>query len=80
MQEDEDWDIEQQEWLEALEDVLKTHGPRRAREILRALQNKALDAGISLEEATLNTPYRNTIPVHEQHTYPGDIELEERIE
>ena len=29
-----------------------------------------------LSEATLNTPYENTIPPSEQPAYPGDIELE----
>ena len=36
--------------------------------------------GISLSEATLNTPYRNTIPLSEQPSYPGDIEMESKIE
>ena len=43
------------------------------RDILRALQNHVLGSGIVLSEATLNTPYINTIPVSEQPPYPGDI-------
>ena len=48
--------------------------------MLRHLQNYALAKNIGLDEATLNTPYVNTIPPGDQSPYPGDIELEERIE
>ena len=40
----------------------------------------ALGSGIVLSEATLNTPYVNTIAPSDQPIYPGDIELEKRIE
>jgi len=75
-----DWPIEKQEWLESLEAFQSAHGTVRVGELLRALQNHALKAGVPLEEATLNTPYRNTIPIQNQPAYPGDIELEQRIE
>ena len=75
-----DWAEERSEWLDALGAVQEVHGPNRVRELLRLLQDEALKAGTSLEEATLNTPYRNTIPVEDQPAYPGDIELEQRIE
>jgi pyruvate dehydrogenase E1 component len=47
-----------------------------------------LGVGVALREliedddrlATLNTPYRNTIPPSEEPPYPGDVDLEERIE
>jgi pyruvate dehydrogenase E1 component len=35
---------------------------------------------VIVDDAPLNTPYRNTIPLAQQPAYPGDIELEERIE
>ena len=38
------------------------------------------DANVIVEDATLNTPYRNTIPLAQQPAYPGDIGIEERIE
>ncbi|NNL84202.1 MAG: pyruvate dehydrogenase (acetyl-transferring), homodimeric type [Myxococcales bacterium] len=78
--EEADWLLERGEWLEALAAVKEVHGARRVRELLRALQDQALNAGITLEEATLNTPYRNTIAVEEQPAYPGNVELEQRIE
>jgi len=75
-----DWPIEKQEWLESLAAFQQAHDTNKVQELLRALQNFALKSGIPLEEATLNTPYRNTIPVQNQPAYPGNIELEQRIE
>jgi pyruvate dehydrogenase E1 component len=71
---------EQQEWLESLDDVYREHGEAGLKELLRTLQDRALALGVPLNEATLNTPYVNSIPVTQQGTYPGDIELEKRIE
>jgi pyruvate dehydrogenase E1 component len=73
-------DIEKQEWLEAIADILGKDGELRAKDILRSLQDYLLQSGVSLEEATLNTPYRNSIGIHAQPAYPGDIVLETRIE
>ncbi len=71
---------DRQEWLEALDNIHREYGEQGVRDILRALQNHALTQGIGLSEATLNTPYVNTIPPSEQPAYPGDIELEKKIE
>ena len=71
---------EQQEWLDSLASVLKYQGPDRAKELLRQLQDQLLREGVNLGEATLNTPYRNTISVADQAAYPGNIELEKKIE
>ena len=71
---------DRQEWKLALDDIFREHGDSGVKDILRALQNHALDQGVVLSEATLNTPYINTIPVAEQPAYPGDIEMEKRIE
>ncbi|MCB1702584.1 MAG: pyruvate dehydrogenase (acetyl-transferring), homodimeric type [Pseudomonadales bacterium] len=71
---------DRQEWTEALDSIGREYGEAGVRDILRALQNHVLGAGITLSEATLNTPYINTIPVSEQPAYPGDIELEKKIE
>ena len=68
------------EWTESLDAIYREFGPAGAKEILRHLQNYALAKNIGLDEATLNTPYVNTIPPGDQSPYPGDIELEERIE
>ncbi|MEM1113599.1 MAG: pyruvate dehydrogenase (acetyl-transferring), homodimeric type [Pseudomonadota bacterium] len=71
---------DRQEWIEALDSIYREYGEAGVRDILRALQNHSLSRGVVLSEATLNTPYINSIPVSEQPAYPGDIELEEKIE
>ncbi len=68
------------EWVEALDAIAREYGDSGVRDILRALQNHALTQGIALSEATLNTPYVNTIPPSQQPAYPGDIALEQKIE
>ena len=77
---DQDFDLEQREWTESLDSIYERYGASGVREVLRRLQNHALGKDIVLNEATLNTPYRNTIPVTEQPPYPGNIALEDRIE
>ena len=72
--------LDRKEWLQALGDIKAQFGEDGVREILRALQNEALSQGMVLAEATLNTPYVNTIPPSEQPAYPGNVELEKRIE
>ena len=71
---------DRQEWIEALDNIYREYGEAGVRDILRASQNHVLNHGIPLSEATLNTPYVNTIPYSEQPAYPGDIALEKRIE
>ena len=68
------------EWAESLDAIVAQYGAAGAREILRSLQNHVLGLNIPLDEATLNTPYRNSIAPDAQQVYPGNIELEEKIE
>ena len=75
-----EWRMEIHEWIESLQAVKESYTDKEVKELLRELQNYALSHGISLSEATLNTPYRNTIPLSEQPSYPGDIEMESKIE
>ncbi|MEJ2088949.1 MAG: pyruvate dehydrogenase (acetyl-transferring), homodimeric type, partial [Gammaproteobacteria bacterium] len=77
---DEAWQIESQEWLDAMDDVLAERGAEGARTLMRALQTHLSHRGLVLTEAALNTPYKNTIDVRDQPAYPGNIELETRIE
>ena len=76
----EDWEQEQQEWIEALASVLDEHGGDSAKALLSRLQRELSQHGVVLTDAALNTPYKNTIPLAEQPAYPGDIDLEGRIE
>jgi pyruvate dehydrogenase E1 component len=73
-------DIELGEWLDSMESLLQADGPDRAKAIFRALRDFLTDENVILDDATLNTPYRNTIPLAEQPAYPGSIEIEQRIE
>ena len=71
---------ENQEWTDALHDILRFQGGERGRDILRLLQNYLLSNNINLTEATLNTPYRNTISINDQPSYPSQPELEQQLE
>jgi pyruvate dehydrogenase E1 component len=69
---------ETSEWLEALDQVLDEAGPDRAAYLLDTLLQRASNSGVSVP-SKINTPYMNTIPVHEESPYPGDRALERRI-
>jgi pyruvate dehydrogenase E1 component len=69
---------ETSEWLEALDQVLDEAGPDRASYLIQKLLERASTAGVATA-GTLNTPYVNTIPVHEEVAYPGDRKLERTI-
>ncbi|MEE4185630.1 MAG: pyruvate dehydrogenase (acetyl-transferring), homodimeric type [Gammaproteobacteria bacterium] len=73
-------DVELSEWLESMESLLRAEGPDRAKAVFRALRDYLSDVNVVVDDATLNTPYRNTIPLDQQTAYPGDIALESRIE
>lgn len=71
-------EIENNEWRESLDYVLQTTGPERVQQLLRLLQVRAQEQGVSIP-FTANTPYINTIPRNQQSVYPGDREIERRI-
>ncbi|MBN1512331.1 MAG: pyruvate dehydrogenase (acetyl-transferring), homodimeric type [Phycisphaerae bacterium] len=66
------------EWVEALNEVVAEKGRQRAGFLLSLLRDRARSAGVTLSES-LNTPYVNTIPAHQQPVYPGNREIERRI-
>src|SRR5579875_1847108 len=74
-----DFSQELREWIEAFDDVVVAEGPDQGAELLSALRQRAREAGIS-QPSQLTTPYVNTIPKHEEIPYPGDRNLERRIE
>ena len=69
---------ETNEWLDALDGVLRTEGPERAHFILEQLIDKARRAGAYLPYSA-NTAYINTIPTGQEIPSPGDAEIEHRI-
>lgn len=70
--------IENAEWRESLDYVLKEQGPDRVKHLLRVLQTRAQEQGVSIP-FTANTPYINTIPRSKEPVFPGNRELERRI-
>ncbi|HLF66238.1 MAG TPA: pyruvate dehydrogenase (acetyl-transferring), homodimeric type, partial [Gammaproteobacteria bacterium] len=72
--------LQTEEWLEALQEVFEREGPQRAQFLLLALEEQAQQQGLPRKQGGLNTPYINTISVDEQPPYPGNKELERRID
>jgi pyruvate dehydrogenase E1 component len=70
--------IETKEWLDALESVVRHGGKERAAYLLQALSATAVTQGID-QPSSIQTPYRNTIPVEQEVAYPGDRILERKI-
>lgn len=72
---------ETEEWLESLESVVEEAGAERAVYLLQKLQEKAGSLGVqSSYTQSFNSPYVNTIPVNAEPQYPGDIEIERKLE
>ncbi len=69
---------ETRDWLDALDAVLESAGPERARYLLTQLQLAAMRHGVATPTG-LNTPYINTIPAEDQPEVPGDLKLERAI-
>jgi len=67
------------EWLDSLSAVNEAHGPNRARYLLANLLDQARRGGF-VPDQLLATDYVNTIPVEHEPRYPGDEEMEERID
>ena len=70
--------IENREWLESLDDVLKTAGPRRVSQLLNELGGAAYFMGVDVPYGA-RTPYVNTIPTDQQPPFPGSREIERRL-
>ena len=77
---EDDWELEQQEWLDALSVVLQERGSEATTQLLNRLQHQLSGQGLLLTDAAMNTPYKNTIPLADEPRYPGDIELESKLE
>ena len=73
-----DFAAEMAEWIEAFDEVVAQDWENGA-EILNALRQRAREAGVP-STSELTTPYRNTIPKHDEIPYPGDRQMERRVE
>jgi len=70
--------LETQEWLEALDSVLKNEGAERAHYLISQLIHQARIAGDDMP-ISATTPYLNTIPLDKEERSAGNFELEHRI-
>jgi pyruvate dehydrogenase E1 component len=75
-----DWKLEQEEWLEALEEIIEGEGKGRTSELFQRLRSLLARKGVANGGIALNTPYMNTIAPEDEPAYPGDLALEQRIE
>ncbi|WP_119342718.1 pyruvate dehydrogenase (acetyl-transferring), homodimeric type [Facilibium subflavum] len=72
---------ETNEWLEAFGDVIEREGKDRAVFLMNQLLNKAGEIGLSNAYGSpKQVTFANTISVSEQPEYPGDLEIERKIE
>ena len=67
------------EWIEAFDEVIVAEGAPSGAALLEALRRRANEAGIQTP-GELVTDYKNTIPAHEEVSYPGDRDLERKVE
>jgi pyruvate dehydrogenase E1 component len=73
--------IETQEWLAAFSSLLEYEGEERTTYVISRLLAMAGQNGIDIaKHALLTTSYCNTIPVDDQPEYPGDLDLEAKID
>jgi pyruvate dehydrogenase E1 component len=73
-----DFSAEVSEWIEAFDDVVAEDWQQGA-QLLETLRQRAREAGVPTP-SEVTTPYHNTIPRHDEVPYPGDRNLERRIE
>jgi pyruvate dehydrogenase E1 component len=70
--------VETTEWLDSLSAVRAHRGDERARFLVNAVVAAAGGDGLCAPQS-LTTPYRNTIPVDQQPTLPGDRAMEHKL-
>lgn len=70
--------LETKEWLDSLYSVIRHSGKERAAYLVKELADHAIAAHVKMP-AAITTPFRNTIPVHEEKRMPGDLFMERRI-
>ena len=66
-----------QEWVDSILAVRDQLGDEEARRLLLSTVDAARHAGVEID--VVNTPYLNSIHPENQGTYPGDLEMEERL-
>ena len=72
------YDDETREWLEALDDIIQSEGADKASFILSKLAERLTQKG-TIPSFNLTTPFRNTIPLNEEARMPGELFMERKI-
>ena len=67
------------EWRDSIISVNQHKGTLRAHHVLASTVEAAKEIGVPVGELT-ETPYLNTIPPHQEPDYPGNTDLENRIQ
>jgi len=68
---------ETSEWIDSFDGLLEERGGPRARYILLNLLKRARERNVAIP-TSINTPYVNTIGVHEEPYFPGDEVMERK--
>jgi pyruvate dehydrogenase E1 component len=71
-------EIEDKEWLDSLDYVIKNEGEKRVKILFTKLQARAQENGIQFS-CPGTCAYINTIPADKEIPYPGNREIERRI-
>jgi pyruvate dehydrogenase E1 component len=72
------YDDETREWLEALDDLVQTGSTEKASFILSKLAERLTQQG-TIPTFNLTTPFRNSIPINEEARMPGELFMERKI-
>ncbi|MDB2387363.1 pyruvate dehydrogenase (acetyl-transferring), homodimeric type [Shewanella sp.] len=70
--------LETNEWLSALESVVREEGVERAQYLLEQVLDKARLDGVDMATG-ITTNYINTIPTSQEPAYPGNTTVERRL-
>ncbi|MDO4430397.1 MAG: pyruvate dehydrogenase (acetyl-transferring), homodimeric type [Lonepinella koalarum] len=70
--------FETQDWLDAVDSLVREEGTERAQFIIDQVMQQARSQGVAIQSG-VTTDYVNTIAVSEQPVYPGDKAIERRI-
>jgi pyruvate dehydrogenase E1 component len=71
---------DKREWLEAIENIFDAYGSAGVNHILESLASWRSENQIKANSVSVNSPYLNTISLSEQPAYPGDLDVEQRLE
>ena len=69
---------ETKDWIDSISAVTSVQGVERAQFLIRQLEEVIRNSGFTVSGQPFSA-YRNSIPLERQGSYPGNLELEERI-